>query len=240
MRQLVKYALPVGLIAVTRKTREALARRRIERDRQKRITKYFYEHQVRKLQIGSSTNVLEGWLNTDLLPNTEEIMFLDATDRFPFEDFTFNYVFSEHMIEHIEYSKGINMLHECFRILKPGGKIRIATPDLYFLVDLYKSEKTELQSRYISWAVHTFLPHVGIHHDTFVINNFFRSWGHRFIYDFKTLNDAMSRTGYINIAHYRPSESDDQNLQGIEAHSKWIPDEFNRLETFVLEGSKPG
>ena len=165
-------------------------------------------------------------------------MFLDATDRFPFRDSTFHYIFSEHMIEHIEYLKGFHMLRECFRILKPGGKIRVSTPDLYFLVELYKPEKTELQGRYISWVVDTFLPHIGIQHDTFVINNFFRSWGHRFIYDFKTLNDA--RSWFINIAHYRPGESYDENLQGIEAHSKWIPDEFNRLETLVLEGSKPG
>jgi predicted SAM-dependent methyltransferase len=166
-------------------------------------------------------------------------MFLDATERFPFMDSTFDYAFSEHMIEHIEYTKGLHMLRECLRILKPGGKIRIATPDLRFLVELYKSEKSELQDRYIEWAVNSFLPHIGIYQDVFVINNFVRDWGHQFIYDTKTLSEAMSASGFINVTRYSPDESDDTNLQGLEMHNTQIPDEFNRLETIVLEGRKP-
>lgn len=130
------------------------------------------------------------------------------------------------------------MLHECFRILKPHGKIRIATPDLHFLTELYNPQKTELQERYISWAVDSFLPDIGIYQDVFVINNFFRDWGHKFIYDFKTLQDVMSRVGFVNIKRCTVGESDDKNLQGVEFHGRHITDEFNKLETFAVEGSK--
>ena len=48
-------------------------------------------------------------------------------DRIPFEDNTFDYIFSKSLIEHI-YSPE-NMLKEAYRVLKPGGKIIIMTPD---------------------------------------------------------------------------------------------------------------
>ena len=133
----------------------------------------------------------------------------------------------------------MNLLSECFRVLRQEGKIRIATPDLRFLIDLYNPEKTKLQERYISWAIDTFLPDIKIYRDVFVINNFFRAWGHKFIYDYELLQNAMNRAGFINITPHRVGESDDKSFQGLEAHEQIIPDEFNKLETFVVEGTKP-
>jgi len=190
------------------------------------------------LQIGSGRNALKGWLNTDLNP-TKEIVFLDATKKLPFDDCTFDYVFSEHIIEHLVYQDGIRLVQECYRVLKPRGKIRISTPDLRFLIELYAENKTELQERYIVWAVDYFLPDIGIYLDTFVINNFFRDWNHKFIYDYKTLQNVLDKCGFINITRYNPGESDDKNLQGIESHGHHITDESNKLESMVLEGTKP-
>ena len=65
-------------------------------------------------------------------------MYLDATQTFPLPDCSFDYIFSEHMIEHVTYQNGKRMILECYRVLKPGGLLRISTPDLSFLVDLYK------------------------------------------------------------------------------------------------------
>jgi predicted SAM-dependent methyltransferase len=77
-----------------------------------------------------------GWLNTDYEPELPIVMHLDASQRFPFREATFDYIFSEHVIEHISYWDGMKMLAECFRVLKGSGKVRISTPDLAFLVDL--------------------------------------------------------------------------------------------------------
>jgi predicted SAM-dependent methyltransferase len=202
------------------------------------IKNYLRSHQTRKLQIGSGRNALNGWLNTDLTP-TKEVVFLDATKRFPFDDCTFDYVFGEHVISSLAYQDGVRMIRECYRVLKPGGKIRISTPDLRFLIELYAENKTELQQRYIVWAVNRFIPDIRIYSDTFVINNFFYNWGHRFIYDYKTLQRVLHECGFVNITRYTPGESDDRNLKGIEMHGYSIGDEFNKLESLVLEGTKP-
>jgi predicted SAM-dependent methyltransferase len=53
-----------------------------------------------------------------------------------FEDNTFDYIFSEHMIEHVDHDGAVAMLRECYRVLKPGGTICMATPDLAVIVGL--------------------------------------------------------------------------------------------------------
>ena len=84
--------------------------------RRLKIKRYFKSHKVRKLQIGSGNNTLKDWLNTDLNPIKESI-FLDVKRRLPFEDCAFQYIFCEHLIEHLTYQEGLFLLEECFRVL---------------------------------------------------------------------------------------------------------------------------
>lgn len=48
-------------------------------------------------------------------------------DSFPFQDEIFDFVFSKSVIEH--FFKPDNFIKECHRVLKPGGKIIVMTPD---------------------------------------------------------------------------------------------------------------
>ena len=113
--------------------------------------RYPESHLTPKLQIGCGTNILESRVNTDIDPR-EEGLFLDARKRLLFDDFTFPHIFREHLIQHLEYQEGVNLFRECLRIPKPGGKLRIATPDIRFLINLCNREKTKLQYRYIHWV----------------------------------------------------------------------------------------
>jgi predicted SAM-dependent methyltransferase len=204
-----------------------------------RIGDYLRTHTVRKLQLATSNNLIAGWLNTDLFLNHGAVVYLDATKRFPFEDNTFDYIMSEHMIEHIEYQAAQTMLRECFRVLKPGGRVRIATPDLQVLLALHSREKTEVQTHYIDWAVSRFTPEARECKDVFVINNFFHAWGHCFIYDQETLQYALHASGFHEVAFYKPGESDDPMLRNLECHGRELgSEEINRFETIVAEGHK--
>ncbi len=108
---------------------------------------YFELHVVRKLQLGTGTNILDGWFNTDISPRAG-VFFLDSTKPFPFVDATFHYIFSEHHIEHLSYAQGFFTLQECYRVLLPGGKIRIATLNLEVLLNLYTETPSDPQTLY--------------------------------------------------------------------------------------------
>jgi predicted SAM-dependent methyltransferase len=177
------------------------------------------------------------WLNTDIR-SSESIAYLDLTERFPLDDNTFDYVFSEHVIEHIQYAQGVGMLREAFRVLRPGGKIRVVTPDFVFLKALYDPEKSALQKAYIAWASEQWLggsapPYAEMH----VINNYFRNWGHQFIYDQPSLTGALETAGFICIKRCKLNESDDQIFSGLEIETR-MPAGFLRLESMVLEAVK--
>ena len=201
------------------------------------IERYFSSHEIRKLHIGCGGHILDGWLNADLFPQSSIVLHLDATEPFPLGNEEFDYIFSEHMIEHISYSQGLQMLFECYRILRKNGKIRISTPNLAFLIDLYKEEKSDLQKDYIKWATDQFIRFAPCYDDTFVINNFVRDWGHKFIYNEKILSASLRKAGFTRVARYELSESEDEALQNLE-NEKRMPEGFLRLETITLEGTK--
>jgi predicted SAM-dependent methyltransferase len=201
------------------------------------LASYLAQSNSPKLNIGCGGRVLSGWLNTDYASALPMVMHLDIEKRFPFKEETFDYIFSEHVIEHIPYLGGVKMLMECFRVLKKPGKIRISTPDLAFLVNLTRFKKTDLQRAYIKWAANAFIPGAPDDNEVFVINNFVRNWGHTFIYDENTLRGAMLSAGFKTITKFDLLESQDAALRDLE-NEKHLPSNFLRLESFTLEGSK--
>jgi predicted SAM-dependent methyltransferase len=202
------------------------ALRRAQRGRL--IQRYLAEHDVRKLQLGAAENVLPGWLNTDLHGyGRADVIYLDVRKRFPLPDASFDLVYSEHMIEHLNYAQGQHCLRECLRVLRPGATIRVATPSLERLARLY--EGGAAAERYVHWAVDALDPEVDAPLPGVVINNFFRSWGHCFIYDPETLRHALGAAGFVGVEQVPLGE--------LERHLAETP-ELRELETFVLEAKR--
>jgi predicted SAM-dependent methyltransferase len=197
--------------------------------RRRQISDYLRTHDVRKLHLGAGEHVLSDWLNTDLHDyGRRDLVYLDVRKHFPLPDESFDVVFSEHLLEHLTYTEGQNCLRESFRVLRPDGRIRVATPSLERLARLY--DGGELRERYVRWAAETLEPELDAPLPGAVINNFFRSWGHRFIYDAQTLRHALEAAGFVEVAESAVGE--------LEHHLAEAP-EFNELETIALEAKRP-
>ena len=237
VRQVLKRS--DAIVGLVRESRKVL--RIPKRLRRNRIIKnYLASTEIKKLQLGVGPTALDGWLGTDIAPQSDRIVYLDATKPFPFDNDVFDYLYSEHMIEHMSWHEGLFMLQECQRVLKPGGTVRIATPDLEVLIGLYSRTENPLNQRYIKWITDKFLTQVGVYKAPFVINNAFRNWGHQFLYDGNLLEMAMQNAGFANIKRCSPGESEHESLRGIESHGKnMADDEMAAFETMVFEGRSP-
>ena len=202
------------------------------------IQAYLATPGVKKLQLGASSNVLDGWLNSDLEPRAGCI-YLDVTTKFPLPDNTFDYVYSEHMIEHVPYQNGLFMIRECARVLKPGGTIRLVTPDMTVLLGLLNQPRNYEQEEFIRYVTDRFLIGTNGYNPVFVINNEFREWGHQFIYDEATLRDSLELCGFTGIKRFLAGTSDDPVLNDIENHGRLLGnEEINRFESLVLQATK--
>lgn len=88
-----------------------------------------------KLHVGSGTVVLKDWINMDLKEHSNNSCVKhDVRTRFPYEENTVNFIFSEHFIEHLTFDEGIFYLKEAYRILKPKGVIRTSTFDIDIII----------------------------------------------------------------------------------------------------------
>jgi predicted SAM-dependent methyltransferase len=192
---------------------------------------------VRGLHIGCGANHLPGWLNTELSPRRDEI-YLDATRPFPFPAGAFEFVYSEHMIEHVPYAGALHMMRECRRVLRPGGVVRIVTPNLAFLTTLLAAPLPPELDAYVEYSRVQYriggTEVNGVH----VFNHFMRAWGHQFIYDAASLRALFERAGLASVVETPLDESAHAPLRGL-AKADRMPAGFLEMESLTMEGQKP-
>ena len=69
------------------------------------------------------------WVNVDWEANSSGVQQMDLSKPLRFENKKFDFLYTSHFIEHITYRQAEGLLSECYRVLSPGGVIRIITPD---------------------------------------------------------------------------------------------------------------
>jgi predicted SAM-dependent methyltransferase len=213
-----------------------LARLRFLWRRPRQIDAYFQNHEIRMLHLGASDRILVGWLNSDLEPAGKSHVFLDATKRFPFGDGSLDFVFSEHFIEHIDRSEGERCMREIYRCLKPGGVMRVATPNLIRYVQLFRANLEPRETEYLRQFQEKF--HLNSISPCISLNHLVYNWGHRFLYDEAELIRLIQSAGFTTISQAPVGKSDYAQLVKIEQHAKFYGNEMNEFETMVLEATK--
>ena len=213
-----------------------LLRRRLTRTNVRLLRDYQASAVCPKLQIGGGWRLLDGWLNSDI-ELAPQLFHMDATKPFPLNDSSFDVVFSEHMIEHIDYADAGAMLGECRRVLRPGGVIRVVTPDLQTIARLLSAPREGAAADYYAFFERHLLPPGHPTTEAAVANAFFRSWGHRFIYDEATLSGLLRDAGFGQVVRRRLGESEHASLSGLEHESRYPPGLLD-FESLALEAVK--
>jgi len=141
-----------------------------------------------KLNIGCGTSAIEGWVNIDNSPSIllsrlplgrrifrtpdwpRGVRRADVRKGIPFLDSSVSIVYSSHTFEHFTYDESCVVTRECFRVLKPGGILRIVVPDLGIMVRDYLADIADPMAshRFVSRLLLTTsvrdILHAGAHH----------------------------------------------------------------------------
>jgi predicted SAM-dependent methyltransferase len=165
-----------------------------------------------KINFGSGTYPLPGWVNVDADPECQPDVVADLS-RFPlpFPDGCAQYLHSEDFFDQLPLEQACEFLRECHRILAPGGVMRLLTPDLHRLADLYVQGDPELKRL---WTDFVGLPlRTGSLCE--IMNLAMRLGGHTFLWDAPTLTQVLAEHGFEARA-VRSGESAEEALRGID------------------------
>lgn len=77
------------------------------------------------------------WINLDFSPSSSAVRQANLLDRLPLANESAQLVYSSHFLEHVPRALVARLLHECLRVLKPGGVVRLVVPDLENLAREY-------------------------------------------------------------------------------------------------------
>jgi predicted SAM-dependent methyltransferase len=92
---------------------------------------------IKLLNLGCGSRYHRDWINIDFVSSSSDVISYDLTGRLPFSESEIDVVYHSHLLEHFRKDHALYFLTECFRILKPGGIIRVAVPDLEQIVRAY-------------------------------------------------------------------------------------------------------
>ena len=92
------------------------------------------------------------WVNLDIISNNKYVTKINLLNKLPFLDNSVDAIYCSHFLEHIPIDKVSNFLHECFRILKKGGVLRLVLPDFESLSKEYLKQvklKNKVKSKIV-------------------------------------------------------------------------------------------
>jgi predicted SAM-dependent methyltransferase len=206
-----------------------------------------------KLHLGCGSNFVEGWINVDYslgarvahipvvgtiakvfgffgLDWNPKIVLHNLTKPLPWPDTTVAVIYSSHTLEHLRSEDGDALIRECARVLKLGGILRIAVPDLERYVADYTKGRVSANFFIDSLLV---FPQQGQPLRKRILNGYFDDGHtHKCMYDHTALITLMEKHGLK--AEKRTSF--DSRIDGIRD----IELEDRTVNCVVVEGVKAG
>ena len=129
---------------------------------------------------------------------TQRFIHHDLRLGLPLDDNSVDFLFASHFLDSMIHSDGERLIADTYRVLKPGGALRVSVSDFDRNVDLYRSGRRQE-------ALARFFP------------NSISPLGRRYcIYDYVMLESALSAAGFVEIARCNYREGRVPDLQWLD------------------------
>lgn len=174
-----------------------------------------------RLHVGAGRHRLDGWVNLDIqaLPGVDVVA--DVRAGLDYENV--DAIYAEHFLEHLALDDALGFLLECHRVLRPGGWLRLSTPNLdwvwlsHYVLDASAEDKQ---------------------HRALMLNRAFYGWRHRFLWNREMLGRALAACGFEEISWRRYGESGRPDLAGLEGHETY--DDSPELPHVIIAEAQRG
>ena len=152
------------------------------------------------LHLGCGANYISrpGVINVDGNLFCRKDLWLDITLGLPFPDETIDVVLASHLLEHLDEKRVRRVLRESHRVLKPGGKVRLVTPDLKKAIDAYQRGDAAYFS---DWPDHRRSLGGKFNNELLCRDQ------HRLMFDFSFLEEMLMDAGFVRCREVAPEAS---------------------------------
>jgi predicted SAM-dependent methyltransferase len=178
-----------------------------------------------KINIGSGLSGAPDWYNIDNSPTIllsrlplgrllfrtpdwpKDVHRHNVKKGLPFADQSVRYIYSSHTFEHFTWDDSLRVTKECFRVLQPGGVIRLVVPDLGLIVREYLEDSDPLAS-------HRFLSRLSFRHS--IKDLIHPGANHSQMFDKHSLAHLLRQSGFAQTEVSRFRESRIPDITDIE------------------------
>lgn len=103
---------------------------------------------MKLLNIGCGSTFHPAWINLDLHSDSPYVRAHDVRKPLPFPNDSIDAVYTAHMLEHLDRKAAESAVREMWRVLCPGGVVRVVVPDLAGIATAYLAalERAETNS----------------------------------------------------------------------------------------------
>jgi predicted SAM-dependent methyltransferase len=195
---------------------------------------------VIRLNLGSGAYRLpagDGWTNWDEDPETPADRHAHVPPV-PYGDGSVEEVYLGHFLEHFEPEEADELLRECYRVLRPGGRLGVVVPDTRAVLAHYLAGDHTMVE--IPANVHWSLDDLGSVCSVFLYSTIQES-RHKWAYDERSLRAVLHKAGFATTCPLAP---DDPRVSvpawwnlGLEARKAGTADV--PVVDFTLLGPKP-
>ena len=183
-----------------------------------------------KLHLGCGKRNFPGFINVDLADYPHIHHRRSVDDLSQFEDASVDLIYASHVLEYFPLAQVPKVLAEWKRVLKPGGKLKLAVPDFENLAKAYFASGEVLS---VQGPLYGFFEIVSEGQNL--------TLHHQVAYDFKLLKKVLEENGFGGVQKYDWKDflTDEQ-----EDHSMaYLPSkdyEGGRLVSLNVEAVKAG
>jgi predicted SAM-dependent methyltransferase len=150
------------------------------------------------LNLGSGANPIPDFVNIEGFAQRNKDMWLDLRNGLPFPDKSVDGIFTCHVFEHFYMPELAPLVKDCYRVLKPGGVLRILVPSVEKALAAYANNDdsffTPFPRAYKSMGGKLY--------------NFLLCEGqHRIIFDFSLMDEMLRYAGFSEVRECAGTQS---------------------------------